>query len=43
LRGDYEYQSWPDIAIYRPNSTHILDPQGFTIGAMYDFRHRNSF
>jgi opacity protein-like surface antigen len=43
LRGDYEYQFWPDIDLSRPNSTHVLDPQGFTIGAMYNFRRRNSF
>jgi len=43
LRGDYEYQSWPDIAVFRPNSSHILNPQGFTVGAMYDFRHHNTF
>jgi opacity protein-like surface antigen len=41
VRGDYEYQFWPDIDISRPNSTHVLNPQGFTIGAMYDFRHHD--
>jgi opacity protein-like surface antigen len=43
VRGDYEYQFWPDIDLSRPNSTHVLDPQGFTIGAMYDFRHHNNY
>jgi hypothetical protein len=39
-RADYEYQFWPDIAKFRPNSTHILDPQGFTLGVMFDFSHQ---
>jgi len=43
LRGDYEYQFWPAIDILRPNSTHILTPQGFTIGALYDFRHHDIY
>jgi opacity protein-like surface antigen len=30
-RVDYEYQAWPSIAF------QTLDPQGFTVGAMYDF------
>lgn len=38
LRADYEYQFWPDIAPSSPG-THVLNPQGFTVGAMYDFRH----
>ena len=42
LRADYEYQSWPDIDKLRPNSSHILDPNGLTIGALYDFRRRDT-
>ncbi|MFP5207495.1 MAG: outer membrane beta-barrel protein [Acidobacteriota bacterium] len=33
-RADYEYQFWPDF----PVSSRTLHPQGFTVGAMYDFR-----
>jgi opacity protein-like surface antigen len=33
VRGDYEYQGWFDIF----NNNKVLDPQGFTIGAVYDF------
>lgn len=39
LRGDYEYQFWPDF-FKHPNTTipaGQLNPQGFTIGAMYHF------
>lgn len=32
VRGDYEYQFWPNM--FGPNS---LNPNGFTIGLMYDF------
>jgi len=32
VRADYEYQFWPDLF------TRTLDPQGFTFGAVYDFR-----
>ena len=32
IRGDYEYQFWPDLF-----GGKTLDPQGVTIGAMYDF------
>jgi len=31
VRGDYEYQFWPDFFHH-----HSMDPQGFTIGASYD-------
>jgi hypothetical protein len=31
-RADYEYQFWPDLL------GHTSDPQGFTLGAVYDFR-----
>lgn len=33
LRGDYEYQFWNNFFGY-----HALNPNGFTIGAFYDFR-----
>ncbi len=33
IRGDYEYQFWHDVM-----SLHDLTPNGFTIGASYDFR-----
>jgi opacity protein-like surface antigen len=35
VRGDYEYQIWPD-----PFSNHnwYLDPQGFSVGLLWDFR-----
>jgi hypothetical protein len=35
LRGDYEYQAWFDI--FRKG--YDLDPNGFTLGAVYDFGH----
>jgi opacity protein-like surface antigen len=34
VRGDYEWQFWPEF----PHS-HALSPDGFTIGASYDFGH----
>jgi opacity protein-like surface antigen len=33
IRGDYEYQFWHDTF-----GVHDLNPNGFTIGASYDFR-----
>jgi opacity protein-like surface antigen len=33
VRADYDYQMWPDL-LYK-----TLDPQGFTLGATYDFRN----
>lgn len=33
VRGDYEYQFWPDFWNH-----HTMNPGGFTIGASYDFR-----
>lgn len=33
VRGDYEYQFWPDLFHH-----HALNPQGFTIGVSYNFR-----
>jgi hypothetical protein len=35
LRGDYEYQFWPNSF-----HNHYLNPRGFTIGASYDFYRR---
>jgi len=37
LRADYEYQFWPAIALMNPGG-HVLNPQGFTVGAVYDFQ-----
>lgn len=37
-RADYEYQFWPQIALMSPGS-HVLNPQGFTVGAVYNFRN----
>jgi opacity protein-like surface antigen len=34
VRGDYEYQFWPDFFSY-----HALNPNGVTIGVSYDFGH----
>lgn len=33
VRADYEYQFWPNLLGF------TADPQGFTVGAIYDFRH----
>jgi len=33
VRGNYEYQFWTDFFNH-----HALNPEGFTIGASYDFR-----
>lgn len=36
VRGDYEYQDWPDFFVgYRNNGA--LDPQGITLGVVYRF------
>jgi opacity protein-like surface antigen len=35
IRADYEYQFWPDL-FGRP---HALNPNGISVGAVYDFRH----
>lgn len=37
VRADYEYQIWPNL--FGPSARN---PQGFTIGASYDFRGSNS-
>ena len=34
LRGDYQYQWWPQM--FGPNA---LNPNGFTVGALYNFGH----
>jgi hypothetical protein len=34
VRGDWEYQFWTDFFHH-----HALNPYGFTVGAVYDFRH----
>jgi len=39
IRADYEYQFWPDIAKFMPG-THVLNPQGFRLGVVYDFGRR---
>jgi Outer membrane protein beta-barrel domain len=39
VRGDYEYQMWPQL--FGNNKT--LDPQGFTVGVSYDFRSFRRF
>jgi opacity protein-like surface antigen len=40
-RADYEYQGWPQIDLLAPG-THWLNPQGFTVGVLYDFRNVHS-
>jgi opacity protein-like surface antigen len=35
LRADYEYQDWNNIFQHG----YDLDPQGFTVGAVYEFDH----
>jgi len=35
VRADYEYQAWFNIL----GPGYHLDPQGFTLGALYDFGH----
>jgi opacity protein-like surface antigen len=37
VRADYEFQRWGPLPPYNHNPT----PNGFTIGAMYDFRHHH--
>lgn len=37
LRADYEYQAWPGVFKYPVSTT--LDPQGFTVGAVYVLGH----
>jgi hypothetical protein len=38
VRGDYEWQFWRDFP-----HTHALSPDGFTIGASYDFGHIHTY
>lgn len=35
-RADYEYQFWPQIALMDTGG-HVLNPQGFSIGPVYNF------
>lgn len=37
VRGDYEYEGWPDMYNH-----HTLDPQGVSVGVMYDIGHMHS-
>jgi|HubBroStandDraft_4_1064222.scaffolds.fasta_scaffold298168_1 opacity protein-like surface antigen len=37
IRGDYEYQIWPDFLRH-----HAFNPKGLTVGASYDFGHMHS-
>ncbi len=39
LRGDYEYQSWPNFFKHPKNIPPAgkLNPEGFTVGALYHF------
>ena len=37
VRGDYEYQFWPDLG-----HGHTLTPEGFTIGVAYDLSSSSS-
>jgi opacity protein-like surface antigen len=39
VRGDYEYQLWPNF----PTSVQTMKPQGFTIGVSYDLKHIHSY
>jgi hypothetical protein len=32
VRADYEYQFWPEIATFRPHSSHILEPRQVSSG-----------
>jgi hypothetical protein len=38
VRGDYEYQAWSDLF----HNNKDLDPEGFTVGVLYDFRRSRS-
>jgi hypothetical protein len=43
LRADYEYQFWPDFFKHpAPIPADQLNPQGFTVGALYRFGSRRS-
>lgn len=43
VRADYEYQSWPDFFKHTDPTIPAgkLNPQGFTVGVMYQFGLRN--
>ena len=42
LRGDYEYQSWPDFHTIAKRNMPI-HPEGFTIGAIYHFGSHSTY
>jgi opacity protein-like surface antigen len=37
VRIDYEHQSWPDFFFKGTHPVATLNPQGFTVGALYHF------
>jgi opacity protein-like surface antigen len=37
VRADYEYQSWPDFFFHGSKPSGQLNPEGFTVGALYHF------
>jgi opacity protein-like surface antigen len=41
IRGDYEYQRWEQVPSYsHPGELSVASPNGFTVGALYNFGHR---
>jgi hypothetical protein len=40
-RADYEYQIWPDLPA-SPSTNIYFDPQGITVGVLFDFRSPRS-
>lgn len=43
IRTDYEYQYYPDFWINKtPKSGAPIDPQGFTLGVLYQFSHAHA-
>lgn len=38
VRADYEYQIWPDVRSTRTHERY-LDPQGVTVGVLYNFKN----
>ena len=44
MRVDYEYQSWPDFYKHAGGNppAGLLNPQGFTVGAIYHFSPRHT-
>lgn len=39
VRADYEYQFWPDMIYHGSKAVAGINPQGFTVGALYHFSH----